>query len=450
MAKGASRGQRSFYGIRAGLGGAFALGLASAVSPLASGVTVTWSNTGEGAWNVGSNWTGGSVPASGDDSRINNGGTAVIDASQDIASLFVILADVSDTSGNLRMTGGKLTTTSDIRAGGNGGSAGGVGVFTQSGGAVLLNGGNVNVGFGNTAVGTYNLSAGSLQVNSGTIIAVGNRGTGTFDQSGGTVYVKGGTNTANGLLNIGRNAAGTTPAPNASGTVRISAGTMAVANVRFGNAAAGGGVNQLSISGSGKLLTNSISVFAGYTGTNTVSFTGGTLTAASVALPLTNNGGTLAPATVDFAAAPADINALAVNPVGTTTLVGDNGYTQGATGVLAIDLAGLTSYDKLDIGAGTNTASALLAGTIAVNLVSGFNPATGSTFDIVAADALTSTAAVTGQTAGGDVFVPSFVTGDDGRQVLRLTVTAVPEPGVLGLATMAGAAMLTRRGRRNP
>ena len=56
----------------------------------------------------------------------------------------------------------------------------------------------------------------------------------------------------------------------------------------------------MSISGSGKLLTNSISVFAGYTGTNTVSVTGGTLTAASVALPLTNNGGTLAPATVDY------------------------------------------------------------------------------------------------------------------------------------------------------
>ena len=58
------------------------------------------------------------------------------------------------------MTGGTLTTTSDIRLG-NGGdidtapaSAGGTAIFAQSGGDVVLTGGNVNIGFGDTAVGT--------------------------------------------------------------------------------------------------------------------------------------------------------------------------------------------------------------------------------------------------------------------------------------------------------
>ena len=448
MAAGHRGGQRSFRGVRAGLGGIFAAGVASAFAPAAGGADVQWINTGEGNWVDAANWEGGNVPAAADNGRINNGGTAVIAPGHAVSIQFAILGDNSTNSGTLRMTGGSLTTTSDIRVGGNGGTNGGAATFHHSGGAALLNGGNVNVGFGSLATGTYNLSGGSLQVNAGTIIAVGNRGNGTFDQSGGTVYVKGGANTVNGVLNIARNAAGTSPAPGATGTVRISGGTMAVANVRFGNAAGGTGVNQLALSGTGKLLTHSITVFAGYTGTNTVSFTGGTLTAGSVALPLANNGGILAPATVDFAAAPADINALTVNPVGTTTLVGDNGYTQGSTGVLAVDLASLTGHDRVDIGAGTNTAGALLAGTIAVNLLDGFNPATGSTFDVLAADSVGSTAVVTGQTPGGDTFVPSVVTGDDGRQVLRLTVTAVPEPGLTGLGAVAGIGMLARRARR--
>lgn len=429
------------------LRGVFAIGLAAA-APAASAVTINWGNTGEGNWNTGANWVGGAVPASGDDSRINNGGTAIIDNGQDVASLFVILGDNSTNSGSLRMTGGTLTTTSDIRIGGNGGTNGGSAVFNHSAGPVLLNGGNVNVGFGNLATGTYNLSGGSLQVNSSTIIAIGNRGTGTLNQTGGTVYVRGGTNTLTGLLNIGRSAGGATPAPNASGTVKISAGTMAVANVRYGNATGGAGVNLMEVSGSGKLLTNSISVFAGYTGANTFSFVGGTLTAATAGIPLANNGGTLSPAFVDFAAAATGIAGIPINAVGTTTFTENNGYTQGSSGVLAVDLASAASYDRVDIGSGTNTAGATLGGTIAVNLVGGFQPAVGSTFDVLAADTLASTALVTGQTSAGDVFTPSVVTGDDGRQVLRLTVTSVPEPGTLGLAATAALGLAARRGRR--
>ena len=448
MATGHLGGPRAVRGVSAGLSGLLAVGFASAISPIARGAIIEWGNTGEGAWNEATNWAGGSVPTSADDSRISNGGTAVIDSTQDISSMFVILAAATGTSGNLKMTGGKLTTGSDVRVAGNGNLSGGTATFHQSGGAVLLNGGNVNVGFGNSGVGTYNLSGGSLQITVGTIIAIGNRGNGTFDQTGGTVYVKGGTNTPNGLLNIARNA-GSNASPAATGTVRISGGTMAVANVRFGNATGGTATNLLSISGTGKLITSAISVFTGYTGTNTISLTGGTLTAGSIGLPLENNGGTLAPATPDFAAAPADVNALVVHPVGTTTMAGNSGYTQEPTGVLAIDLASLASHDRVDVGAGTNAAGAVLAGTIAVNLLDGFNPATGSTFDVLAADTVESTALVTGQTASGDTFVPSVVTGDDGRQVLRLTVTAVPEPGVLGLAAGFGGLMFaSRRGRR--
>ena len=279
-----------YKSVYAAAGAVAFLGLAAQ----APGAIIHSTNPGVGAWSEPTNWDLGVAPVAGDDVRINNGGTAVIDDTTSAAALFVQLATAAASLGNLRMTGGTLTTTSDVRVGGIGlTTVGGTGTFDQSGGVINLNGGNVNVAIGPQTVGVYNLSGGSIQVNSSNIIAVGNRGTGTINQTGGTIYIRGtATNAAGGLFNIGRNAANAT----AVGNVNLSGGTIAAALVRYGNGSnSAGSTNSFTLSGTGRLITDSILVFANHNGTNLFNFNGGTLNAETISIPLTNTGGRLAP-----------------------------------------------------------------------------------------------------------------------------------------------------------
>ena len=434
---------------KAALGAAGTVALLGLAGP-ATAATVPWIGTA-GNWNDPANWnhpTPGSIPTTADDGRISNGGTATISGDHSVGS--VTVADTTGTTGNLVMTGGSLTTTNtDIRIGGNGNTTGGTGTFTQSGGVVNMNAGNLNLGLGTLAAGTYNMSGGSLQINSANIIAVGNRGNGNLNMTGGTVYVRSaGTNSLTGLLNVGRNPAGAT----ANGNLNLSGGTIAVANVRFGNGATStASVNLITVAGTGRLITDSISVQANHGGSNTFNFTGGTINAETISIPLTNAGGRLAPMTVDFLGGAqvgaTNISQLPIDPIGITTFLNNSGYTQGPTGILEIDIIGVGSHDRVDIGGGANAASADLAGTIAVNLLGGFDPALGQTFDVLTADTITNTALATGLTPSGHTFVPSIESGGDGRQILRLTVAEVPEPGgfvVLGAASLG----LASRGAR--
>jgi fibronectin-binding autotransporter adhesin len=344
--------------------------------------------------------------------------------------------------GSLTMSGGSLTTTSsDIRIGGNSLTTGGTGTFTQSGGTVLMNAGNLNIGQGSAgAVGTYNMSGGALVINSNNIMAVGNRGTGTVNQTGGSIYVRGaGAGTGTAVVQLGRNVAAGT----GNGTYLLSGGTLTAFNTQFGNAAGiAGSTNTFTLSGTGKLITNNISIL-NTAATNTFNFIGGTLNANNVSIPLVNNGGTLAPGLINFAVS--DTNGATLNAIGTTFFTGNNNYTQNATGIYAVDIASLGSNDLIDAGAGTNTGSITLAGSINVNLLSAFDPAIGSTFDIATADTLNSLAVVNGTTPGGNLFQQSIVTGGDGRQVLRLTVVAAPEPGTMAALGLSSLAFMLRR-----
>ncbi|MFN7140948.1 MAG: hypothetical protein ACK4UN_16580, partial [Limisphaerales bacterium] len=65
-----------------------------------------------------------------------------------------------------------------------------------------------------------------------------------------------------------------------------------------------------------------------------------------------------------------------------------------------------------------------IAGTIQVTLMDDYCPPLGSTFDIVAADAIAFTATVVGNR--GSQFSSAVTTGTDGREVLRLTLTTQP------------------------
>jgi hypothetical protein len=67
-----------------------------------------------------------------------------------------------------------------------------------------------------------------------------------------------------------------------------------------------------------------------------------------------------------------------------------------------------------------------IAGKIYVNVLNGFDPPVGSTFDVLTADSITYTASVIGHTPSCNVFKGVIVIGLDGRQVLRLVVVSPP------------------------
>ncbi|MGI8966732.1 MAG: PEP-CTERM sorting domain-containing protein, partial [Limisphaerales bacterium] len=173
---------------------------------------------------------------------------------------------------------------------------------------------------------------------------------------------------------------------------------------------------------------------------NSFNFSGGTLTALSIGMPLTNTGGKLSPATLFFGAgatSPTTAAGVVTSPIGVTTFLGANGYNQGPGGTLAIDIAS-TGNDFVSIG--TNGA-AILAGTISLTLLHDFDPAPGSFFDILTAGSIANAATVAGQTPSGFGFDPSIVSGGNG-QLLRLTV--VPEPGTFVLFGLSALGFIFR------
>jgi hypothetical protein len=390
----------------------------------ASAIVFHWDNPGSGLWNDPTNWENDTLLFN-DDAQINNGGTALIDSTQTVITGFATMGGGSG-SGTIRMTGGSLRTNFDIRIGGNASATGGTGLFDQSAGDIFMNGGNFNLGFGLTAVGTYNMSGGTLIENSGAIFAVGNRGIGTVNQSGGSIYVRGASAVGTSVVQLGRNAAATGNGFG-SGRYDLSGGILVTAFIRYGQVVSGAGVidtNTFNLRGTGRLITGTIEIF-NTAATNTFDLTGGTLTANTIGIPITNNGGILSPGTADFSANAVDISSIPFNPIGTTTFTNANAYNQGSTGGLAIDLD-FGGNDFVDIGAGAPIVASSIAGKIYVNVLNGFDPAVGSTFDILTADSISYTASVIGHTPSCNVFKGNIVIGLDGRQVLRLTVVAPP------------------------
>ena len=406
-----------------------------------SAVVFRWDNPGTGLWNDPVNWENDTLLFN-DEAQINNGGTALIDASQNVTTGFAVMGAVASSTGTLNMTGGSLTTNFDIRVGGTSLSvAGGTGTFNQSGGFVFMNGGNVNIGIGPSSVGIYNMSGGSFIENSATIFAVGNRGTGTVSHTGGTIYVRGASNPATAVLQLGRN----TASIGASGSYAISGGTVAVNNLQFGNAVQTSGTpgtSVFSLSGTGTVLTNTVSI-VNTAATNTFNFVGGSLSATNVNIPLNNKGGVLNPSTMVFGGV--DISTIVTSQIGTTTFGAGSSYTQDASGRLAIDL-GFSGNDFINIGAGLAVGTASLAGTIEVRLELGLDPAVGSRYSVLTADTITNSTTITGTTPSGNFFVSEITLSPDGREILDLVV--VPEPTAFSLVAGSGIWLALRRRRK--
>ena len=140
-----------------------------------------------------------------------------------------------------------------------------------------------------------------------------------------------------------------------------------------------------------------------------------------------------------------DNNAGVVGPgssPGTLTIDGD--FTQGAAGELLIEIAGLGDFDVLSI-----SGSAILGGDIAVNLLGGYVPLVGESFDVLLASDINGIFA-NGQfvDAGLAVFEIVYLDGA-GNDIVRLTtVSAVPLPAGAWLLLSALGGLLVRGHRR--
>ncbi len=252
---------------------------------------------------------------------------------------------------------------------------------------------NLAVGYHDRMSNSNGSGTGVLAFDAGTISAnTVVLGDGAADGRGwGTVNMNGGSLTAGGITLGAGNA-------NTSGTFNLADGTLSAGSIVRG------------VAGS----------------TAAFNFTGGTLHVdqfGSAALPfdLVQQGGTLAPG----------------RSIGTTEVFGD--YTQSTSGTLEIEIAGLTSYDLVNVNG-----NASLNGTLNVLLLDPYLSELGDYFDI-----LTTTGNLTVDIAAITGDPPNPVFGWWKTSVIEemngftLRLSAVPEPtsallALLGLVTLLG------------
>lgn len=115
----------------------------------------------------------------------------------------------------------------------------------------------------------------------------------------------------------------------------------------------------------------------------------------------------------------------------------------GGTGALDLQLGGYTqgvTYDLLDVN---DVAS--LGGTLEVDLVNGFMPSIGDQFTVITAGG-----GVTGAFANltsDDPGLNYTVDYGPGNNLVRLTITSVPEPGGIAATALGGLLLLRRKAR---
>jgi len=107
-----------------------------------------------------------------------------------------------------------------------------------------------------------------------------------------------------------------------------------------------------------------------------------------------------------------------------------NNYTQSSTGTLDIDIADISDFSQLLIGG-----SASLDGTLDLNLLGGYVPNVGDTFEIMKYSSFTgSFANIVGQQIGpNEYFDVAYDPTDITLTVKATQASAVPEPGTLAL-----------------
>ena len=219
-------------------------------------------------FNTPADWSTGTIPGTGDNADVNNGGIVTISAS---------------TSPNV--------SVNDLRAAD---TANSTGTYIQTGGSAQTNNGWLRLGDSAGAVGNYQFSGGTLTVTNGRF-DIGENGTGIFNQSGGTLTVNGGPSEIGGLVGNGGSTATTVGLMNdtggtynssgeiwvgenlADGTLNVNtAGTINLTNWLAIGRDSGTGVVNLGPGGAIIKTGNGNVTFAGTN--NTLNQTGGTFT----------------------------------------------------------------------------------------------------------------------------------------------------------------------------
>lgn len=222
------------------------------------------------------------------------------------------------------------------------------GNFTQTGGSITGH----ELAVGNTSAATFSHSAGTNTVTQ-FVVGIGAASAGVYTLSGGGVL-----NSDYGYIG---SLSGTGTFTQTGGVNNV--GELTIGELPFISDSGGNGTYNLQ---GGKLQAGTIDTVNA--GTANFNFTGGTLAVGTFIGNLANNGGTLAPG-----ASP-----------GTTLVQGD--YTQGATGILSIELGG-TGTGQFDVLQVTGTAA--LGGTLDVAFWNSFSATAGDSFDIMSATNLT-------------------------------------------------------------
>ncbi|HEX6962025.1 MAG TPA: hypothetical protein VF175_09175 [Lacipirellula sp.] len=328
----------------------------------------------------------------------------------------------------INMTGGTFTTRVAFVLGQRAGTT----TMNHSGGAINspTNNGDMVVGDGGANTSTYNVSdTATVDVLHNFIVGAGGGSNGTVNQTGGTI-------TAGDNLLIGRDGVG---------VWNMDGGVNNARNVFLGDFDSSQGT--LKITGGTLNLTGNLSIggaLASNAAPDRVEPNGmngpqGQALDANGVLIVSGNGGVI---NVDgnLLANPSDKSSFRSDPFAPG---GDNSATLAfeifsGAGTSLIDVAGVADLD---------------GAVIDLDLMGGFSPALGATFDLLTATSFGSTGAGTTQNVGsGDGF--TLASEDAGRFSLAivsggngviLRVTAIPEPAAWSLAAVAFAGPAARR-----
>jgi len=261
--------------------------------------------------------------------------------------------------------------------------------------------------------------------------AIGRNGTGVMTITHGGRLIVEDTTSTNATAFVGR-------AVGSSGTVHVSGADslwQVGRQLRIGQESGGapGGTGIVDVSDGGTIRAVVVR-----TGASNAGIGGGTLMGNGTVIGNIVNQGKLAPG----------------NSPGALSVYGD--VTLDPVGLLEIDMAGTgiapSQFDQLNVFDNPDTSAIegriVLGGRLNVVLGGGFAPSAGDTFNVLTAlDIVEQNPPLfeLPSLGGGLQWEHALVDLGNGREALRLTVTAVPEPGTMALFAAGLAVVLGRR-----
>lgn len=422
--------------------------------PSAEAASRSWTNTNAtGYWDVNTNWTGSTIPATGDNVYIYRTVSAFL--TNDAGSITTLYMGSTDGVAKLTVsTNGviEVTNTNGIR----------LGNVTNSEASLVIDGGTVNyTGGGRLFVGNSNNTTSTLTIKNGGTLNGGYIGLSSQNYQIATLNIGGeGTPEAPGFANVSQ--------------VAGSAATIVTNTVNFNHTSSryeftnSTGHVPIGSSGSANIYVNikaGTTVLAGtnrYTDGTTVhsnavllanfGVSNATYSSTGVGDVVVNGGGVLGgvgyvggDTTVSGILKPGDYDYGAGLGHGQLKFHKDLTLASSSTTIIGIDGAGGSIYDSFKV-AGTLT----LDGTLKVDLLSGFSISDGQTLSF---QLISTTNAISGSYASYDLAAAwggLDLTWDTSKinSLGSLSVAAaVPEPGTVTLF-LAGAAALTLLARR--